>query len=104
MDPWIGLATMITRRDPNGRAAGQLWPEQAIDLERALQIFTIDSARALRIDDRVGTLSPGKSADIIVLDRDLKQTSPDEIAKIRVDLTFFEGECVWERTEQRLQK
>jgi predicted amidohydrolase YtcJ len=39
-----------------------------------------------------------------VLDRDLKQTSPDEIAKIRVDLTFFEGECVWERTEQRLQK
>ena len=104
MDPWIGLATMITRRDPNGRTAGQLWPEQAIDLERALRIFTIDSARALRIEDRAGTLSPGKSADIIVLDRDLHQTPVEEIAKTRVDLTFFEGECVWERAAQGLQK
>ncbi|MGD9603162.1 MAG: amidohydrolase [Gammaproteobacteria bacterium] len=97
MDPWIGLATMVTRRDPAGRAAGALWPAQAIDLERALAIFTRDGARALRIEHHAGTLNPGKSADVIVLDRDLLQTAPDALASTQVDMTFFAGECVWDR-------
>ena len=74
-----------------------LWPEQALDLEPTLEIYTINGAQALRLGDVTGSIEVGKSADIIVLDRNLFDIPADEIADTKVLTTYFEGRPVHER-------
>ncbi len=97
-DPWDGIEGLVTRRNPKGEFPGvALWPEQALDLASALEIFTINSARAVGLGNTIGSLEAGKSADFIVLDRHLFEIPADEIADTRVLQTWFEGRRVYER-------
>lgn len=93
-DPWLGLQGLVTRRDPTGRFPGALWPEQALPLDAALAAYTINPARALRLDHETGSLEVGKSADFIVLDRHLFDVPADTLAQTRVLATCFEGRPV----------
>ncbi|MFZ0659725.1 MAG: amidohydrolase [Candidatus Binataceae bacterium] len=95
-DPWSGLEGLITRRDPNGRFDGALWPEQALDLQTAIEAYTVNPARAMGLGSVTGSLSVGKSADVIVLDRNLFEIAPTDIADTKVMTTFFEGRAVYE--------
>lgn len=95
-NPLEGMQGLVTRADPLGRAPGVLWPEQAITAEEALEVFTINSARAMGLDDETGSLEPGKSADFVILDRDAVGGSPDEIIDARVLETWFAGRRVYE--------
>ena len=96
-DPWLGMEGMITRRNPRGEVDGALWPEQALDLETVIDIYTINAARAMGLEDVAGSMEIGKSADLIVLDRNLFDIAADEIADTKVLTTFFQGNAVFER-------
>jgi len=96
VDPWIGLAGMLTRRHPKGAYPGAVGPDEAITLEKALPLFTVNGARAMGRDGLTGALAPGRSADFIVLDRALDEVEPAAIADTRVLTTVFEGEVVHE--------
>ena len=93
-NPWPGLAGMISRRDPLGRFAGQLGADQAIGLDAALNLFTRNSARALRLEHLTGQISAGFSADLVVLAAPLETLSPEEIGAIEPLATLFEGRVV----------
>lgn len=94
-NPWIGIEGMITRQNPFGEFPGvSLWPEQAVDLKTALRTYTVNSATAMNIDHLTGSLVPGKSADLIVLDRNLFDCPSGEIGKTTVKATYFEGRAV----------
>ena len=93
-DPWLGLQGLVTRRDPTGQFPGALWPEQALPLHAALQAYTTNPAKALGLDAETGSLVPGKSADFIVLDRQLFEVPTDTLAQTRVLATCFEGRVV----------
>jgi predicted amidohydrolase YtcJ len=71
--------------------------EHGIDLEEALPGFTVYGDFASRAEDACGPIRVGGYADLVVLDRDLFEARPDEIAGTRIDLTLFEGEIVYER-------
>ncbi|KGF80260.1 amidohydrolase [Massilia sp. JS1662] len=90
-DPWVGIQGMITRRDPEGRMPGVLGPQEAVTLERALLAYTLNPARGMGIDAETGSIEVGKSADLIVLDRNLFKIPVTEIHKTRVLGTWFEG-------------
>ncbi len=97
-DPWDGIEGMVTRQNPKGEFAGvALWPEQALDLATVLEIYTINAARILGLGQRIGSLEVGKSADLIVLDRNVFEIAPTDIADTKVITTFFEGRVVHQR-------
>ncbi|MEO0937205.1 MAG: amidohydrolase [Pseudomonadota bacterium] len=95
-NPWIGIEGMVTRQNPFGEFPGvSLWADQAIDVTTALRAYTINSATAMGIDHLAGSLEPGKSADFIVLDRNLFECAPSDIGKTQVATTVFEGRTVY---------
>ncbi len=99
-NPWPGVEAMVTRRDPYGVEPGALAPEQAIPLADALAIFTRNGAYAMKLENETGTIEPGKSADLIVLERNLFEIPPEQISDTRVLETVFEGRVVY-RAEAR---
>ncbi|GLZ37062.1 amidohydrolase [Actinokineospora sp. NBRC 105648] len=94
---WEGIQGLITRQDPAGAHPGALWAEQAITLAEAVEVFTLAGARAMGVDDVTGSLTPGKSADFLVLDRDPFQTATSDLAATTVTETWFAGRRVFQR-------
>ncbi|TDC93491.1 amidohydrolase [Saccharopolyspora aridisoli] len=98
-DPWTGLETLVTRRNPDERFPGTLNPKQELTLEEAIAAFTSNPADALGIGDIAGRLAPGCSADFIVLDRNLFEIDPRDIHATRVQRTYFAGRLVHENPD-----
>ena len=96
MDPWVGIEAMVSRADPRANFPGTLWPEQAINLEQALEIYTMNGAKALLLDDITGSIRVGKSADLIVLNQDLFDVPVEAINETRVEMTLFKGNIVYQ--------
>jgi predicted amidohydrolase YtcJ len=67
---------------------------EAISLEQALRMHTIDAAAAIGEDDLRGSLAPGKIADVIALDRDPFSVSVDELRRLNVDYVMARGRTV----------
>lgn len=95
-NPWVGLAGMMTRRNPFGLFPGYVGEEQAITLAQALPLFTTHAARAMGLAHVTGALRPGLSADFIRLAKPLDQLTPEQIAAVQVMETWFEGRCVYQ--------
>jgi predicted amidohydrolase YtcJ len=94
IEPWIGIEGLITRRDPLSDSVETLGADQAIDLRSALELITIGAARLIGVDRRTGSIEVGKSADLIMLDRDLFATKAQNISDTHVEATLFEGRVV----------
>jgi len=94
-DPWIGMEGLITRKNPLKEIPGALWPEEAVDLATALRIYTVNSSRAMGLEKITGSLEVGKSADLIVLDRNLFQIPAEQIHETKVRRTYFQGKLVY---------
>jgi predicted amidohydrolase YtcJ len=100
IDPWLGIEALVTRQDPRGQFPGSFWPEEAIDLADALHIMTLDGARAMRLEHITGSIEIGKSADMIVLDRDIFAIEAQDISNTRVVRTLFAGKLVYINKQQ----
>ncbi len=61
-----------------------------------MRAYTVGSAYAEFAEQVKGTLSPGKLADLVMLDRDLYQIDTADIDKARVVLTVMDGQIVWQ--------
>lgn len=73
---------------------------EALTVEQALRLHTLDAAAVMGEEDVRGSLAPGKYADVIVLDRDPLTAPLDDIRRIKVDLVFALGRQVWARNEK----
>jgi len=94
-DPFLGMGTAVTRRAKGYE--GILHPEEALSREQVVRFYTINNARLLRCQDRVGSLEAGKLADCIVLDTDILTCAPEAIEKTQVLRTYVGGRLVWRR-------
>ncbi|MGV9796435.1 amidohydrolase [Mycobacterium sp. NPDC003449] len=86
-NPLFGIWCCLARQSYWGR---QVEPEQRISFSEALRLFTLEGARALGLQDEVGSLEPGKRADMVVLDRD-PRSDPDELRRAVVDAVYLDG-------------
>jgi predicted amidohydrolase YtcJ len=80
-----------TRRGPEG----VLDPQQDMPREAMFYAYTRNSARAMNMGDSIGTIAPGKRADLVLLDRDVLTVSPEEMRDTRVVWTMVAGKVVW---------
>ncbi len=96
-NPMLGIYAAVTRRGHDGEPPEGWYPDQCISVAEAIRGYTIAPARAAGLGDEIGSITPGKRADMIVLDRDIYAIDPQEIRKTEVMLTVFDGEIVYEK-------
>jgi predicted amidohydrolase YtcJ len=96
LNPLEGIKAAVTRQTLDGKHPNGWNPEQKLSVDEAVRAFTVGSAYAEFAEKVKGTITPGKLADLVMLDRDLYQINPAEIDKARVLLTLMDGQVVWE--------
>jgi hypothetical protein len=94
--PFLGMATAITRKARLYERP--LHPEEALSREQAIRFYTINNARVLGCEDKLGSIEPGKLADLIVLDTDLLTCPEQQIADTQVLRTYAGGKLVHQKT------
>ena len=95
MNPLAAIQVALTRSDPRTQGGAVLGADQRVDLATMLAAYTIGGARLMNLEHETGSIEVGKSADLVVVDRDLFAIAPEDVAKAHVMLTLFEGEAVF---------
>jgi len=95
VNPLLTFHAAVTRQDPTNWPTGGWYPEQKMTREEALQSMTIWPAYAGFQESILGSLTPGKYADFVVLDRDIMQVPDTEILGTRVISTWIGGRRVY---------
>jgi predicted amidohydrolase YtcJ len=95
LNPFLGIHAAVTRQRVDGFPGAQGWyPEQRLTVEESVRAYTRGAAYAADLEDQLGTLAPGKLADLIVLDRDIFACDPMAIAETQVEMTMIGGRVV----------
>ena len=96
VNPLLTFHAAVTRQDPTNWPVGGWYPEQKMTREEALQSMTIWPAYAGFQESMLGSLTPGKYADFVVLDRDIMRIPDTQIIATRVVSTWIGGKRVYE--------
>ncbi len=99
MEPLLGIYGAVTRRTLDGKRPQGWIPEQKITVAEAIRAFTIGSAFA-SFDEKIkGSIETGKLADLVVLSGDILTIPPNQIENVKVDVTIFNGQVIFERAK-----
>lgn len=93
--PMEGIYAAVTRRTLDDKHPDGWVPKQKITVEEALRAYTIDAAYSSFDDKILGSLTPGKLADVVVLARDPFQVPAEEINTIPIETTIVGGKIVY---------
>lgn len=92
MSPLLAVQTAVTRMTRDGSVLNRA---EGIDVMSALRAVTIDAAWQTHCDDQIGSLTPGKYADFVVLSGDPRTVDPASIGAIGVHQTRLAGAVTW---------
>ena len=90
--PLLGMYAARTQQS----LAGVLLPDQIVSPEEALRMWTINAAYSIFKEDRLGSLEPGKLADLTVLSGNPLRCTDDELLEIRIRRTLVSGRLVYD--------
>lgn len=92
MNPFRGIDAAVNART----LAGDIWlPSHSLTLEEAIHAYTVAPPEAIHRDDRLGTIEVGKFADLVILQNDLFTIPADRLGDIKVAMTIFNGNVVY---------
>jgi predicted amidohydrolase YtcJ len=97
LNPLLGIYAALTRQDAQGYPQGGWYPAETIELPEIIRAYTLGPAQLAGKSRWQGRLAPGKWADMVMLNRNLFEIEPVEIAEAEVDLTIFDGKAVFSR-------
>jgi len=93
IDPLPGIHAAVTRRSADGRPGPDGWhPEQRLTVEEAVRGFTSAAAYTSGQEQKSGTITPGKRADLTIMERDIFEIPKDELLEAGIAGTIVGGE------------
>ena len=96
--PRYGLWASVERKPLKGTYDPHPFgSSEAVNVHVALQSYTIWAARQLFLEKRIGSIEPGKDADLAVWDRDIYTVPSDDIKNMKCELTMFRGRIVYQK-------
>lgn len=99
VNPLISFHASIARQDANDWPAGGWFPEQRMTREEALRSMTLWPAYSAFQEKEMGSLTPGKLADFVVLDQDIMRVPAELVLKTNVVATYLGGKAVYEKKQ-----
>jgi predicted amidohydrolase YtcJ len=90
LNPWLHIYYATTGVNSFGDRVN----DQQLTRAEALRLFTRGNSWFLRMEEKIGSIEPGKLADLVVLDRDYFSVPDAEIRRIRSVLTLVDGRIV----------
>lgn len=94
-NPMWGIHAAVTRQHRDGTPPEGWYPAQRLTIAEAVWGFTMGPAIVTGRQDRLGSITPGKLADLVVLDRDIFSVEPAEIADVHVTMTILNGKILY---------
>lgn len=94
-EPLMAIQSMVTRKDTAGRVWG---PNQKVTVDEALTIATVNGAWASKEEATKGSITAGKLADFVMLEKDPHDVNPDEIKNIKIARTVVGGKTMYPRS------
>ena len=88
------LQTAVTRQTRQGETIGA---GEALSVMEGLKALTINAAWQLNMETKIGSIEPGKYADLVILDKNPLKAAPQSLGDIQVLNTFVSGREVWKR-------
>lgn len=95
LDALANIRRAVTRRTMSGQLVD---PDEAIELQEAIGMYTRNSALIGRQQDWAGSLEPGKVGDIVILSHDALSLEREELAAVQVDCTIVDGQVAYARS------
>ena len=96
LNPFAGVDAAVNART----LAGDVWlPSHSLTVEEAIRAYTVSPPRAIHRDDRLGTIEPGKYADLVILEEDPFAMPPARLGDIKVAHTIVGGKVVYSRSD-----
>lgn len=96
INPFLGISRGLSRLHDDLLPEGGWNPTQKLTLEELLKGYTLGSAYAMGREEEIGTLEEGKFADIIIINENLFELSPEKIRKATIHKTIMDGKIVYE--------
>lgn len=97
VNPLLTFHAAVTRQNADNQPPGGWYPAQRMTRQEAFKSMTLWPAYAAFQDQVMGSLSPGKYADFVVLDQDIMTVAPEAILQTNVAATYVGGIPVYER-------
>ena len=94
--PWWGMEASVTRAVPGKPDSPKMSPGQALRVDEMIEIYTINVAWSLHLENETGSIVKGKWADMIILNHNLLDITVTDIHKTKVQKTIFKGNTVYE--------
>ena len=92
IDPIPGIHAAITRRRADGTPGIDGWfPKQKLTLEETIHAFTMAAAQTSGQESRLGSITPGKLADLTIFDRDIFALPANDLLEAKIDGTIVGG-------------
>ncbi len=96
-NPYVSLWWMVTRKvEIKGKITGPLGPDERISRQEALRLYTMGSADVDFVEDKLGSIEPGKLADLAVLSDDYLTIPEDRIRDLHCTMTVLDGAVVYQ--------
>ena len=95
LNPLLGIQAAVLRQDRKGQPAGGWYPGERLTVAEAVRGYTLGAAYAVGLENVLGSITPSKLADMVVLSRDIFTIPPEEISDTQVNYTVFDGRVVY---------
>ena len=95
LNPLLGIQAAVLRQNEKGEPQDGWHPEERLTVAQAVRGYTMGAAYAVGLENVLGSITPGKLADLVVLDRNIFEIEPLEISSVKPTMTLFDGQVVY---------